>query len=119
MRVAIYLAILVSVSALIFAARMLSANGIDYDAIILLLFIPLAVPPYLYGSRLADRDHHQNSAKFDRFTGTSNVPIFGALFRASQAGDRLAIWSLVVMFSAPFLFGLLIFVPKILRRFFG
>lgn len=119
MRVAIYLAITASLLALIFAAQMLSANGVNYDAIVLVLFIPLAVAPYLYGSRLADRDHYENSAKFDKFTGTSNGPIFGALFRASKAGDRLATWSLVVMFSAPFLFGLLIFTPKILGRFFG
>ncbi|MER9891595.1 hypothetical protein NKJ40_05755 [Mesorhizobium sp. M0119] len=76
----------------------------------------LAVGPYFYGAHLADRDHMENPDKFRKFTGLSNLPIIQALFRASQAGDRAATWSLVAIFGAPFLFGLVVTAPAIGRR---
>jgi len=113
MRTAVYLAILSSILAVIFAAQRLTEGGVDYHFVAFLLFIPAGIAPYLYGARLANRHHTDNPERFGKFTGTSNLSIVRALFRASQAGDRIATWSLVVMFAAPFLFGLLLFAPEI------
>jgi predicted Na+-dependent transporter len=116
MRIAIVLAILISIVTAIFAVQRSSGGEVDYQTIALVPIMLLAFAAYLYGARLADRDNIENPEKFRKFTGTTNVPIFQALFRASQAGDRAAMWSLAAMVCAPFLFGLLIVAPTIARR---
>lgn len=69
-----------------------------------------------YGAKLAERDHSANPEKFKKYSGSNNLPIWGALWRAAQAGDRRAKWAMAWSFGAPFIFALLMFGPLIVKR---
>jgi hypothetical protein len=73
---------------------------------LMLAFAIIALPGfgfYIYGARLADTEHKTDHKRFKPFIGTSNLPIYGALWRASMAGDRVAKWALTYIIALPIL----------------
>ncbi|MBL8578928.1 MAG: hypothetical protein JNK47_17040 [Mesorhizobium sp.] len=91
-------------------------GGNSYVIAAMALVMVLAAVSHAYGARLADRDHAREPDRFKPFTGTSNIPIFTALWRAAKAGNKAAKWAMVAVYGCPFAALFIIFAPGILRK---
>lgn len=108
MRASILLAVVVAVCTVAFAFELPVEKGNVHLFVMALIGLP-GVACYIYGARLADQEQAREPDKFKPFTGTSNVPIFGALWRAAQAGDRAAKWAFTGVIVLPLVGMALIF----------